>query len=357
MSDAAVIHAMEFEIRELLTDLRDPEAVARHLVRKYEILDLAPEAFTVLAGFFLRGGFHVLLVDLCVKKLMIEAKIPWGHFGRAVGLGATSLPLSVKKAIVVGAQAQQASAELARSHIFDDTEPDHPGLRSERRQEQQNQYRNQKKDLLTQLEMFRSQELEQEEERIVEHLLHLFPQDREVLEIDEQIHERKAVRLLEKKLQERGSSWERAEMPLLDIEERKQLDIIAASMMDVWKNYHQEEILGHDFAIALLMWDHPDASLDFLPERDAADRVLWTRLEALLMARQFVNLLNEIELLSLRESKDPDRTFALLYLKALALWGLGHRFAAVEIIEGIVSHRPNYRSAMTLLHLWKGGST
>lgn len=348
--------AIELEINELLKDHGgDAEAVAHQLVRKYEILDLAIKDFEVVAAFFLRGGYYFLLAELCVKKLMAEAQIPWGHFGRALARGSLALPLSVKKAVVVGAAAQSASAELARSHALDESESDHSQLRRERRQNQQTYYRNQKKELIMQLEMFRSQELEQEEERIIEHLMHLFPMDEEILELEEQLRARKAVRLLEKKLQETNSSQERPDVPLLEVDEKEQLDIIVDSMKRVWKKYHNKESLGHDFAIALLMWDYPDASLEFLNETNASERSTWTRFEALLMSRQFVNLLNEIELFGDRD-KHPDHTFALLYLKALALWGLGHRIAAVEILEGIVTHRPQFRSALTLLHLWKGGS-
>ncbi len=348
---------MEQEIRDLLLDLREPEIVAQQLLRKYEILDCSLIDMESLGAFFLRAGCSWMFCELCVKKLDMNGALPWGHFGQALFQATAQIPVQVRKALVTGSAQQKLMHDFARTHAFDHEEAEQLRFRNDRRQQQQNRYRNFKRELLNQLEMFRSQELEQEEERVVQLLMDMFPHDQEIDALNKDVHERKAVRLLEKKLQDHdGAPWERADQPLLEPAEREQLDIIVASMKRILKKNPKNAMLAHDFAIALLMWDYPEASLDFLSENDRSPRVLWTRFEALLHSRQFVNLLNEIDQCEMNGSGDPDATFALQYLKGLSLWGLGHRFAALEILENIVAHRPHYRSAMTLLRLWKGGA-
>lgn len=354
MPELAASAAIESEIRELLLEGKDSHAVARTLLRKYEILDLPLPQFSVVGTFLRTAGLNKLFCELCLKKLELEARIPWDSFIASLMTLSSQLPEPVVSAILNGAEAQGGLDELARSERFLSLAPQLAPRKKARREAQQEKYKNMKQELLAQLDMFRSQELDEEEERLMQHLLGLFPMDQEIVAKSVELRNRKAVRLLDQKV---GTSSEDGapEAPLLSPEEKKALDIIVKSMKRTWKKFHNDKILAHDFAIALLMWDYPEASLQFLEGPGLTDRARWTRFEALLMSRQFVTLLNELELMSLRGSQDPEETFAILYLKAHALWGLSHRMEAIEILESIVSHRPSYRSALTLLRVWKGG--
>jgi hypothetical protein len=54
---------------------------------------------------------------------------------------------------------------------------------------------------------------------------------------------------------------------------------------------------------------------------------------------------------------DPETTFAVSYLRAQALQGLGQHGSALEIMQSIVRVRPNYRSAHSLILEWTEGAT
>lgn len=352
MNELAPGNALEVEIQQTLAEsTRASEAVQR-LLRKYEILDLSIEDFRALAQFLLRGQFFGELCDLCIKKLDGGSVLPWAQFAQALSQLSPNLPRELRSAIVAGAGNQKQSHELARTHCLDSTHPELANLRAARKHEQQTKYRSQKQELLGQLEMFRSQELETEEEKVLEHLLHLFPLDRDLADFKAQLHERKAVRILEQKLQDKTALWDRTE--IRDADEISLLQQVEASMRRTWEQYHRDEELGRDFAIAFMMWDYPDAAVDFLSIRSNSNAIAWLRMEALYLARQYVTLLDQVETISIKRANDPDTTFAVSYIRAMALWGLGHRIAAIEIMENIVSLRPSYRSASGLLRLWKG---
>ena len=82
----------------------------------------------------------------------------------------------------------------------------------------------------------------------------------------------------------------------------------------------------------------------------------WLTLELLIQCRRFVECLAAVDQVELSYAEDPESTFGAAYVRARALRGLGQTSLALEILQGIVNVRPNYRSAQTLIHEWAGGA-
>lgn len=348
---------LELDIREHFSLFSDVAIVIQQLLQKYGGANLSVAELETLGSLSLKSGQGPAYVQFSVQRLSHLQNISWPHFATALVQSCDSLPTEVLDAVVAGAMASDAIPQLSRSHEFDFAIADNAEKRAQRRQQHQKQYADRREELMAQVDMLRLQELEADEERVLKQLLRLCPMDSEIIRLYESLKERKAVQMLEDKLQHHQTPWDQSEKVALETEEKEALDVILNSMHLQWSNSGFDEDLGHDFAIALLMWEYPEAAMDFLPEHSASAQIRWTRMEVLLLSRHYVALLNAIDSAESSAAQAPDHTFALMYLKALALWGLGHRFAAVEIIEGIVNYRPDYRSAMTLLHLWKGGTS
>lgn len=350
---------LESEIRGLLELSSEHEIVAERLSQKYAEVDLEQPVIESLAVFFLKSGNAAAFAQFCLKRIEKDLALPWGHFAAALfqlaDASHESISAPLKNSLREGAEEKMGLSQLARCKDLDASFPDLESLRAQNRRRHQDDYQEKKIELLSQVEMLRTQEMEEEEERALLQLLRLFPKDNNLAHQHEELRERKAIRILEAKLQSNETPWDAGDQILLEPEERAALDKILSSMHLQWAAHGFDEELGHDFATALLMWDYAEGALDFLPDQSRTPRVIWSRLEAQVMARHFLNLLGEIDRVENITAPDPEATFALLYIKAIALWGMGHRFAAVEIMEGIASHRPNYRSATTLLHLWKDG--
>lgn len=345
------------DIREHFTMFSDVDIACEHLLKKYESAGLTSVELDTLGAFCLKLGNSPAYIRFSLQRLSLDLDISWAHLTASLYQCTHNVPRALTEALVKGATEAERLDDLARAHDMDFEAPENQDRRNERRARFEAEFRERVEDLQAQVEMLHIQELEEDEERVLLELLRLCPLDENIISQYDLLKERKAVQMLEAKLQSHQTPWDQSEQVALEEAERQALDIILNSMHLQWASSGFDEQLGLDFTIALFMWDYPEAALDFLPEQNNSERVRWTRMEALLLARHFVALLNELERAESQAAADPDQVFAIMYLKALALWGLGHRFAAVEIIESIATHRPHYRSAMTLLNLWKGGGT
>jgi hypothetical protein len=347
---------MEMDIREHFQMFSEVTVANEQLLKKYESVPLTANELDTLGVLCLKLGTSPAYVDFCLHRLDLDLEISWAHFTASLYQATESIPKRLTEAIIEGAADADRLDDLARTHDMDFEVPENQDRRNARRAKYANDYAQRREALLAQVEMLKLQELEDDEERVLLELLRLCPLDEEIIQKYDALKERKAIQMLELKLQNHQTPWDQSEQVALAEAERKELDIVLKSMHLQWSQSGFDEQLGLDFTVALIMWDYPEAALDFLSEQNSSERVRWTRMECLLLARHYVSLLSELERAELQAASQPDQVFAILYLKALALWGLGHRFAAVEIIEGIVGYRPQYRSAITLLNLWKGGS-
>ena len=109
-----------------------------------------------------------------------------------------------------------------------------------------------------------------------------------------------------------------------------------------------------DLAVIAAMIDLWDDAIELLAMAPDAGRRGWLRLELMLGANRNLELLNELAVVEQAHSEDPETFYATAYLRAQALWALGQEEQAVEILESLLSARPQYRAGVSLLTLWRG---
>jgi hypothetical protein len=80
------------------------------------------------------------------------------------------------------------------------------------------------------------------------------------------------------------------------------------------------------------------------------------RAEVLLRTRRFATLLGELIEIEKLWSQSPEAIYAVAYLRAQCMFGLGRKFEAIDMLEGILNVEPQYRAAVALLAMWKRGS-
>lgn len=346
--------ALELEIQSLLILYASAPAAVTSLLQKYETQKLSFMQLESISIFCLHVGLPVELLDFLCKQLKNESVIPWAHFAEALALSQERIEPEVMSAILLGAREQKLSGHLSRSHVLDNLDSQIAVERDMRRRGQQEQIQQLKRELLIQIDMYRSQELETEEGQVLRRLMGMFPLDEQIQNHFVEHRSRKALRLLDSKIAlpiERN--WQEAEARL-DAVDEKDLGVINTCMVKLWEDSGRDPEMGVDFAVANMMWENPDGALPFLPENSDHVSAAWLRAEAQLRTRRFIELLAELVNNEMRWTNDPEATFAISYLRAQALWGLAKKIEAIEILEGIVNVRPTYRSAAALLVVWRG---
>jgi hypothetical protein len=111
--------------------------------------------------------------------------------------------------------------------------------------------------------------------------------------------------------------------------------------------------MAYDFAVGLYvmeLYHHAVEMIRLAPTGLAQD---WFHLESLFKARRYLECLENINVAELTYSDDPETSFAATYLRARVLHGLGQTHPAKELLRSIVSIRPVYRSAASLLTDWE----
>lgn len=351
MSQLRSASTIEIEIQALLSHFGQSDLAADALLKKYSNEKLNLAAFEALATFLLHCGFYATLTDFVVQKLSSSQQvIPWGHFAEALFLSSAAVDADIKTAVVEGAEEQLLLSHLSRTHNLDHFEEELVRQRQLRRQSFIEKQDLVKKDLLNQLEVMRSQGLFQDEERVLEKLSKLFPDDPEIIQNAKTLKEKLALDFITKKPPQPRHK------PLIFFHEPKDpksveiLTNIEKAMDTVLKNNPQ---LASDFAVAQLQWDNEDAAFRLTQKSDSTRELDWLKAEILLQARLFVQLLDHLTWLETAYADDPETVFSIQYLRAQALWGLNQKDTAIEILEGLIQTRPEYRAAHSLLDEWK----
>lgn len=342
--------SIELEIQAYLGHYQTADLAADALLKKYEDKKLSLSQFESIATFLLHCGFAATLTDFMIRKLDDGSKIPWGHFAEALFLSTSSVSDEIKRALVEGADDRKGISELARSHYLDSFDEEMIHQRVLRRKRFTEKAAEKKQELIEQLEMLKSQGLRGEEDKAIQKLEKLFPNDNDVHDLRMSLRERLAQDYIAKR-----PAKPRKEIffPLFeerDPEEEKTLQEIEKSMQEALKG---AQYLAPDFALAQMIWDNPEAALRLLENAPDTPEKDWLKAEVLLRGRRFAELLEELLYLEKKYSHDAETVFAVYYFRAQALWGLEQKQLAIEILEGMVEARPSYRAATSLLREWK----
>ena len=203
--------------------------------------------------------------------------------------------------------------------------------------------------LLNQLEFVQSQNLIDEEEKIIKKLLSGKPDNPRFRELQKSLKEKKALRLIQKK--KTASSHIRIPEEGRFVPETKPFKErwfqIVSSLAD--QNPDKAKFLA--FFLYFAGW--PEKSLKILKKRLLEENsICWFYLDWLMETRQYAASLALINSLLASQKNDPDTLFFLNYIKARALYHLGKKSDGIERLSAILKARPGYRGAQSLLDQW-----
>ncbi|WP_374073926.1 hypothetical protein [Bdellovibrio bacteriovorus] len=344
---------IELEIQNLLNEIDDLDVVGERLIQH---LEASPDHFTLdninaLSRFLLKSQHPVKLVNFVLRYIDNEHfPIPWPYFLEALGAIGEELDEKTVKALIEGIEEDNSEAEAARSQALNKTVSQLGEWRSNRKYKIHKDYLNNKRLLLEQLITLRTQQLYEQEKNLLQRLQKLYPGDSDIRKEVNEHKQRYALEILQRR-SPKARAVKTEDFAPKDPEVEKALEALMQSLLE---HAEQNPDMAFDFAIAAFMLESYETALELLSFSDETISLLWFRLEVLLKCRRFVELLNELARIEMILAHEPETFFATAYLRAQALWGLGQKHTAIEVLEGLMASRPHYRAASALISIWSG---
>ncbi|WP_415061906.1 hypothetical protein [Bdellovibrio sp.] len=345
---------IELEIQNLLNEVEDLDEVGERVIQS---LESSPEHFTLdninsLARFLIQSQHPLKLVHFVLRYIDNENfPIPWPYFLEALGLVGKELDNKTLKALIEGIQEDNAEAEAARAQSLNKSMTELGEWRSNRKYKIHKDYLNNKRLLLDQLITLRTQQLYEQEKNLLSRLQKLYPGDSEIRSEVSEHKQRYALEILQRRSPKARAQTSEDFSPKDPAVE----NALQALVQSMHEHAEQRPELAMDFAIAAFMLEAYEAALSLLSySEEETTSLLWLRLEILLKCRRFVEVLSELSKVEVLLAHEPETFFATAYLRAQALWGLGQKHTAIEVLEGLMAARPHYRAASALLSIWSG---
>jgi hypothetical protein len=235
-------------------------------------------------------------------------------------------------------------------------------------QSAQKQYDSIKKNLFNKLEYLRANRMINEEEKLIDQLIVMMPENLELKQQKNNFQERWARAIIARKsFESLDTTFDNPSRPL-DTETET---IVLAITQEMIVRSESNSTLVYDFAIALYFLEQYEVALQILAyaspipnlkskssnktNHENNDKSIdWFKIELLIKSRRYVESLDFISIIEKKYAADPETSFAGTYAKALTLYGLHQQSTATELLKSIVNIRPNYRSAHSLLQKWTG---
>lgn len=204
-----------------------------------------------------------------------------------------------------------------------------------------------KKELLKKLEFVQSQELIDEERQLIKQLLEMEPNNKHYLHFQENLKEKTARQLIKKHKQKLSLKKEPSLLlATTDNPFKKEL------LKEVSKAVRQHPERVKDIAVFLYMMGWPDAALKLLDQVNENTENYWFYLEWLIEIKQYTASVELCQQLLENTDGDPEKLFLINYIKAQALYHLGEKKEAIKYLNDILTIRPDYKSAGSLMEKW-----
>ncbi len=128
---------------------------------------------------------------------------------------------------------------------------------------------------------------------------------------------------------------------------------IIKSMLKIAKRSKKQ---AYDIAVNLHIMKDFDSALICLEKLKPKLSVLSLKLEILLEANRNLDALTLCDEIDEKYADQPEIHFSTMYSRALALWGLNEKTAAIGLMAEITKQQPDFRSAHSIVLRWRADS-
>jgi len=349
---------LEAEINALLFEHQgDAVVVADELVLRMSRNILNESEVTDCFQFLLVSGLTAVFFHQINRLIDRQGRLPWAQLIEALGKASQDKLVKFDKldiqALFEAAESQKATSDLVRSNALDSFDHGFEIRRKALEKEHQGKISERKLALKDKLAYMQANRMFEQEAQVLDEMQAMFPNENEIL-AEREAHKLRWAREI---IANSSASTD----PTLDLNWRvDQLspEQLAAKKLLVTRAHELAERnprLAYDLAISLQMMDFYTEALDILQNAEITPAAEWLSLELMIRSRQFVNALEATNRFEIDYANNPNTAFAVTYARARALQGLGQTQTAIDLLRSLVSIRPNYRSAQSLLLEWDGG--
>lgn len=342
---------IEIEIQQLLRNIGEPALVADELLKKWHRGELSDSDVERVAHFLIAFGFHNAFADNLAIKIKEKSQLPWSAIARLLLSVGTKPNKEIIDQLFIGASEQDALDSFVRDSNLDKIDQRFGKIRSEMLGERKKAIDRLKQNYIDQATIFRNDRFYDKELDCIERLLRYFPNDFQIKELYADCQTRKALNKLQRK-----TDWILEEESLFRKDQQLPIELQSTSE-DIAKllltQVEQNPTLSYNIALALYQMGNIKAALEALEKAPNTLNLVWLKIDLLMEAHRYVEVLSLLNSIEKSQATDPDATFAVHYQRAKALWGLHQHNAAIEILENLVKVRPDYRSAHALLNQWR----
>lgn len=340
--------SLELEIKYLLTQEESLVKVIEQVIQTVENNDEPDyDQIVTLCRFLWRARAYKELCQFILKHWnRADFKIPWPYFLAAL---AGRINPEIAELLWQGINQENSKGLAARSHILDEYYPELKKIRADYKIDAIKKAEAQKEEFLNQLETFRVQQMTEQEKNLLQKMMHLYPDDVSIVRQSSDFRERNALEIISRHAPLRRATILEKDIKSPEMEKAREVwgqVLLEAAVTNASSSY--------EYAVAAFMMGLYEVSLKILDLTPQSDAKTWFRLEILLHARRYLDLLQDVANAELRYAHDSETFFATAYYRAQAFWGLGQKHLAIEVMEGLLAARPHYRMGLTLLTQWRG---
>ncbi len=339
---------LELEIKSFLLKEEPTDQATENII---QYVENTPDGFTsadviTLCQFLIQGKAYAALVKFVFKHWdKKDFIIPWPYFLKALE---PILTIELAEILWEAISETKGFTQACRSPSLDQFYPPMVDKRERRRQHLIVNLRKRREELEAELSTLHDRQLFEREKALLRRLIRMYPHDSDLLSKSSDLQARGALEIIAKHAPLRRSIiWD-------DEKNNPEMEKAAES----WSHCLLEAAartpeVVYELAIAAYMIGLFETSLKILDLEPDQKKHIWFRLEVLLQSRRYLDLLGQLAQVEIHFSVDPETFFATAYLRAQAMWGLGQKQSALEVMESLLTARPGYRLGLTLLSQWR----
>lgn len=222
-------------------------------------------------------------------------------------------------------------------------------LKSKNRDQFLQQVLKQKQELIASARIAKSEQLLEQHFHYMNELKKIAPNEYNMSGIISDQEKRHAEQILQRRAKRDGKNTF-AEKYGFDGEEKKIMEKISSQAE---KYLISSNVRSSDMAFLFRCLGDHSRAIDFIYLNKDHKTQDWQLLDYLFSGQQYLSLLAHCGKMKKKYEAYPDQLFSISYAEAIALWGLGEKNKAIDLMEQIASMRPDFKSATETLNQWK----
>ena len=286
-------------------------------------------------------------IDHCINK---RIPLPWHIVSKLFSLCKKNSQLNHINYLIDGAKEQKSLNSILSEPSLISLSPDLQLLHKEFVEKEKKRKKRKKEELFEKMERASNEKLFKEEGNIINQMIKMFPNDKDVKDKYKNHREKWAKDIFSKAKQKKTMIEKKIYKDIIPDEQKTYLNYLYKYI----NNLKIKEKYAIDFSMLFYFIDDFEHALNLLKlHKDSCKEISWLKIELKLKLHLFLEVLEDTKTLSEKYKDHPETAFIVSYIQAIALWNLGKTEKAICFMQDVVNNKPDYRLASLYLSQWK----